>query len=427
MTGPGQSLDHLGRRRVVLTGIGVVTPAGCDLDTFTDTVMAGRPTAAPVTRFDPSRLPTRFACQVSGFDPGRYLSGKDLRRADLFAQYALCAALDAFADAGTPSCAPVRGGIVCGSSFGGAHSYAVQALNCRDRGPTEVSPLTTTLLIPNSAAAFIGMKLDWHGPSITLSTACASGIDAISTGVGLIRDGRCDLVLAGATDSAGVSEVMMAAFCQSDALSTRNDDVATASRPFSVGRDGYVMGEGAAFLALEPLDGALDRGARIYAEIAGTAQSTDSHHLTAPNPTGKWVTTCMNTAITDAGLTCADIGSINAHGPSTPLGDAMEARALIAAFDGAPPPVTSSKGVFGHLMGASGAAEAAVAALTVYRGLVPPTAGHEKLAEDCEGLDVVTGGAPRYTGCLPVLSNSFGLGGQNSCVILAPPGYRSLS
>ncbi|MFI0977654.1 beta-ketoacyl-[acyl-carrier-protein] synthase family protein [Streptomyces sp. NPDC021093] len=426
MTSREKLLDHLGRRRVVVTGIGVTTPAGCDLDTFTDTVMAGAPTAGPITRFDPTGLPTRFACQVSGFRPERYLSGKDLRRADLFAQYALCAALDAHADAGEPPSDPTRSGIVCGSSFGGAHSYTLQALNCLDRGPEEVSPLTTTLLIPNSAAAFIGMKLAWHGPSTTLSTACASGIDAISTGVGLIRDGRCDLVLAGATDSAGVTLLMMAAFCQSDALSTRNDDVATASRPFSVGRDGYVMGEGSAFLALEPLDDALARGARIYAEIAGTAQSTDSHHLTAPNPAGTWVTACMNTALADAGLTPGDIGSVNAHGPSTPLGDAMETRALLATFHGTPPPVTSSKSVFGHLMGASGAAEAAVAALTAFRGLVPPTAGHDKLADDCAGLDVVTG-RPRDTGGRPVLSNSFGLGGQNSCIVLTPPGWSPLS
>ncbi|MFJ3906391.1 beta-ketoacyl-[acyl-carrier-protein] synthase family protein [Streptomyces sp. NPDC090025] len=426
MTHRDQLLDRLGRRRVAVTGIGVTTPAGCDLDTFTDTVLAGTPTAGPITRFDPTGLPTRFACQVSGFHPGRYLSGKEQRRADLFAQYALCAALDAHADAGAPSGDPLRHGIVCGSSFGGAHSYTLQALNCRDRGPEEVSPLTTTLLIPNSAAAFIGMKLDWHGPSTTLSTACASGIDAISTGVGLIRDGRCDLVLAGASDSAGVTRLMMAAFCQSDALSTRNEDTATASRPFSVGRDGYVMGEGAAFLALEPLDDALSRGARIYAEVAGSAQSTDSHHLTAPNPTGTWVTTCMNTAIADASLTPADIGSVNAHGPSTPLGDAMETRALLATFNGTPPPVTSSKSVLGHLMGASGAAEAAVAALTAYRGLVPPTAGHDRLADDCAGLDVVTG-QPRDTGPRPVLSNSFGLGGQNSCVIMTPPGWRLLS
>ncbi|MGH4034120.1 beta-ketoacyl-[acyl-carrier-protein] synthase family protein [Actinomycetota bacterium Odt1-20B] len=422
MTHRQQLFDHAGRRRVALTGIGVTTPAGCDLGTFTDTVLAGRPTAGPITRFDPAGLPTQFACQVSGFHPDRYLSGKELRRADLFAQYAVCAALDAHADAGGPVGDPLRSGIVCGSSFGGAHSYTLQALNCRDHGPEEVSPLTTTLLIPNSAAAFIGMKLDWHGPSTTLSTACASGIDAISTGVGLIREGRCDLVLAGATDSAGLTRLMMAAFCQSDALSTRNDDMSTASRPFSVGRDGYVMGEGAAFLALEPLDAALARGARVYAEIAGTAQSTDSHHLTAPNPAGTWVTTCMDTAIADAGLASRDIGSVNAHGPSTPLGDAMETRALLATFKGSPPPVTSSKSVFGHLMGASGAAEAAVAALTVYRGLVPPTAGHVELAADCAGLDVVTG-QPRDTGSRPVLSNSFGLGGQNSCIILRPSGW----
>ncbi|MEU7584017.1 beta-ketoacyl-[acyl-carrier-protein] synthase family protein [Streptomyces sp. NPDC041068] len=419
-----QLLDHLGRRRVVVTGIGVTTPAGCDLSTFTDTVMAGRPTAGPITRFDPTGLPTRFACQVGDFHPDRYLSGKELRRADLFAQYALCAALDALADAGAPPCDSFRSGIVCGSSFGGAHSYTLQALNCHDRGPEEVSPLTTTLLIPNSAAAFIGLKLDWHGPSTTLSTACASGIDAISTGVGLIRDGRCDLVLAGAADSAGVTRLMMAAFCQSDALSTRNDDLATASRPFSVGRDGYVMGEGAAFLTLEPLDAALAREATVYAEVAGAAQSTDSHHLTAPHPTGRWVTACMNSALADAGLTPADIGSVNAHGPSTPLGDAMETRALLATFHGTPPPVTSSKSVLGHLMGASGAAEAAVAALTAHRGLVPPTAGHGRLADDCEGLDVVSG-EPRDTGRRPVLSNSFGLGGQNSCIVLAPPGWRA--
>ena len=423
MTPSSRLLDHRGRRRVAVTGIGVITPAGCDVRTFASTVLAGKAAAAPITRFDPTGLPTTFACQVDAFDPGRYLSGKEARRADLFAQYALGAAVTAHDDAGKPPGDPLRRGIVCGSSFGGVDSYTRQALRCHEGGLQQVSPLTVTLLIPNSGAALIGMKLDWHGPALTVSTACAAGGDSISLGCSLIRDDRCDLVLAGASDSAGVTRLMMAAFCQSGALSTRNDDLPTASRPFSTGRDGYVMGEGAAFLALEPLDHALERGARIYAEVAGTAQSTDSHHLTAPDPSGRWVTACMNHAIADAGLEPCDIGSVNAHGPSTPLGDAMEARALLAAFAGAPPPVTSSKGVLGHLMGAAGAAEAAVAALTVHHGRVPPTAGYGELAEDCQGLDVVSA-QPRDLGPCPVLSNSFGLGGQNSCIILTPPGWR---
>jgi 3-oxoacyl-[acyl-carrier-protein] synthase II len=413
-------LDHRGRRRVAVTGLGVATPAGCDLDTFTRTVLAGTPTAGPITLFDPGDLPTRIACQVTGFDPSHHLSGKEVRRTDRFAQLALCAALDALADAGTPRADPERSGIACGTSFGGSDSYARQALVCRDNGPREVSPLISSMLLSNSAAAQIGMKLRWHGPSSTVSTACASGIDAISAGCALIREGSCDLVLAGAAESSGVTLLMMAAFCQAGALSTRNDDPATASRPFAAGRDGYVMGEGAAFLVLEPFDDALARGARIYAEIAGSAQTTDSHHITAPHPGGRWVAACMTRAIADAGLTAADIGSINAHAPSTPLGDAMETRALLAAFDGSPPPVTSSKGVLGHLMGASGAAEAVAAALTAHSGLVPPTAGHRELAEDCAGIDVVTG-KPRETGPRPVLANSFGLGGQNACLILTPP------
>lgn len=415
-------LDHLGRRRIAITGIGVTTPAGCDLATLTETVMAGRATAGPITSFDATGLPTRIACQVTDFAPERYLTGKELRRTERYVQFAVCAAIDALADAGTPAGDPARSGISCGCSLGGCESYAQQALVCRDQGTAAVSPLTTSLLISNSAAAHIGMKLRWHGPSATLSTACASGLDAISTGCALIRDGRCDLVLAGAADSGGVTKLMMAAFCQAGALSTRNEDPATASRPFADGRDGYVMGEGAAFLLLEPLDRALARGARVYAEVAGSAQTTDSHHITAPDPSGTWVTACMNGAIADAGLTCADIGSINAHGPSTPLGDAMEARALLAVFAGAPPPVTSSKGVLGHLMGASGAAETAVAALTVRTGLVPPTAGHDVPADDCVGIDVVTA-RPRNIGARPVLANSFGLGGQNACVILTPPDW----
>ncbi|MHA6757140.1 beta-ketoacyl-[acyl-carrier-protein] synthase family protein [Streptacidiphilus sp. PAMC 29251] len=412
--------DHAGRWRVAITGMGVKTPAGCDLTTFADTVFAGRPAAAKVTRFDASTLPTRIACEVLGFDPTPYATGKALRRMDRFTQMGLAAALDAYTDAGNPAIDPERAGIAFGTCIAGIDICYDMVKVAEHSGPQFVSPFFGSMQMPSAPVAYIGLELGWHGPSITVSSACATGADALATGAQMIREGRADLVLAGASDTGGVSPLHMGSFCASGALSTRNHDPATASRPFDADRDGYVMGEGAAFLVLERYDRAIARGARVYGEISGYARTSDSHHITAPHPSGRWTALCMTSAITDAGLVPADITQVNCHATATPLGDAAEAQALLTAFDRTPPPVTGSKGVFGHLIGAAGAAEAVVAVLSAGRGQVPPTAGFQQLGADCAGIDVVAGAA-RPVGMGPVLTNSFGVGGQNAALVITPP------
>ncbi|MEE1737872.1 beta-ketoacyl-[acyl-carrier-protein] synthase family protein [Streptomyces sp. BE147] len=411
--------DHAGRWRVAVTGMGVKTPAGCDLSTFTDTVFAGRPTAAKVTRFDVSGLASQIACEVPGFDAEAYVSGKVLRRMDRCTQFGFNAALDALADAGSPTVEPERAGIAFGSSYSGLQSAYEASTTALTSGARFVSPFLSTMIMSNAPAAYLGLELGWHGPSATLATACATGTQILNVGAQMIRNGECDLVLAGAAEAN--CQLLMATFSTSGALSTRNDDPSVASRPFDDGRDGYVMGEGAACLVLERYDRALARRARIYAEVAGGAHTTDSHHISAPHPEGRWTGRCMAAAIADAGLLPADIRQVNCHATSTPLGDVAEARALLAAFDGAPPPVTGSKGVFGHLLGAAGAAEAVVSVLSAGNGLVPPTAGHSRLGPDCAGIDVVTGSVLNV-GTGPVLSNSFGLGGQNASIVFLPGG-----
>ncbi|WP_242902460.1 beta-ketoacyl-[acyl-carrier-protein] synthase family protein [Actinomadura terrae] len=408
------------RRRVVITGLGVKTPAGCDLKTFTKTIFAGMPTAAPATRFDTTGLPSKIACQVDDFDPGRYMSGKELRRTDRTAQLGFAAAMDAVADAGQPSADHGRAGIVSGVALGGMQSICDQALVAHTKGGAAISPMSVPKILFNAPGALISQELAWRGPNITIATACASGSDAIGMGARYVQDGTADVILAGACDSGGVTLVIIGAFGHSGGLSTRNDDPAHACRPFDADRDGYIMGEGAAYLVLEERDRALARGAHMYGEVIGYASGCDAHHITAPQPQGRWTSQLMMAAISDAGLVPDDIRQVNCHATGTPLGDAAEAAALRAVFADRQPPVTSCKGVFGHLVAASGAAEAAVAALSARDGLVPPTAGHERLGADCHGIDVVAG-EPRRVAPGPALSNSFGLGGQNASIVLAPP------
>ena len=413
--------DSRGRPRVAITGMGVQTPAGRDLKVFIDTVYAGRSCARPLNRPEPGVAGSRIACQITDFDAGRYASAKTLRRTDRFAQLALAAALDAYVDAGSPQLDRSRAGISSGTYAGGLATLQQAALAVARGGPSAASPLTTSMFMGSAAAALIAMELGWHGPNSTASTASASGSDAIGQGMRMIQCGEADTVLAGAADSGGLSEVVLSSFDAAGALSTRNADPATATRPFDADRDGHVIAEGAAFLLLERLDLAVERGARIYAEASGYARTCDAHHVSAPHPGGCWTAACMAAALADAGLAAGEVRQVNCHATGTRLGDAAEAAALRAAFPEGPPPVTASKGVLGHLQGAAGAAEAVIAIWSCRGGLVPPTAGHRRLAADCAGLDVVVGG-PREVGPGPALSNSFGLGGQNASLVFVP--YR---
>ena len=407
--------DHRGRPRVAVTGMGVKTPAGTDMAGFWATLLEGRPTAAPISRFDASDLPVGFACEVAGFDPGAYLGHKEARRADRVTQLGFAAASDALADAGELGTDPGRCGVVAGTGVGGLWTQEEEEKVLFERGPTRVSPFLVPMMMANATAGTIAMRFGWKGPNICIATACAAGTHAVGEALRFIRDGSADVVLAGGAEAA-ITPVAMAAFARMGALSSRSDDPARASRPFDPERDGFVMGEGAAFLVLERWDLAEARGARIHGELLGYGRNSDAHHITAPSPDGSGAVACMELALEDAGLGAADIGHVNAHGTSTPLNDAAEAEAVVKVFAGDPPPVTSTKGVTGHLIGAAGAVEAVASLLAARDGKVPPTANHER-TDPGMTIDVVAGSPRQVTG--PVLSNSFGFGGHNATLVLA--------
>lgn len=403
------------RTRVAITGMGVKTPAGCDLTTFWDTLMVGRSCAAPIGRIDPAALPVRFACEVTDFDPATYFDSKETRRTDRVAQLAFGAAADALADAGELGADPARCGVVAAAGVGGLITQEEQEYNLFSRGPARVSPMLVPMMMPNAAAALVGMKLGWTGPNFCIATACAGGSHAIGEAARLIREGSSDVVLAGGSEAC-VTPIAIAAFARMGALSSRNDEPTLASRPFDVDRDGFVMGEGAGFLVLESWERATARGARIYGEVAGYGRNSDAYHVTAPSPGGAGAADCMRLALTDAGLEPSDIGHVNAHGTSTELNDAAEAEAVIKVFGEHSLPVTSAKGVIGHLIAAAGAVEAVASMLAMRDGLVPPTANHDRTEL---AIDMVTG-EPRKLAAAPVVSNSFGFGGHNASLVLIP-------
>jgi 3-oxoacyl-[acyl-carrier-protein] synthase II len=393
MSGTSSAVDHRGRPRVAVTGLGVKSPAGNDVASFWETVLAGRSMAANIETFDTSDLPVRFACEVKGFDGAEYLGPKEVRRVDRNAQLGFAAGIDAIRDAGDPGADPARCAVVAGVGIGGLATLEDQEKVLIERGPTRVTPFLVPMMMPNATPAIVAMELGWTGPNICVATACAAGTHAVGEGARLIRDGTADVVLAGGAEAV-VTPIAIAAFARMGALSGRHDDPASASRPFDVDRDGFVMGEGAAFLVLERLDRALARGARIYGEVLGYGRNADAYHITAPSPGGSGATACMQLALDDAGLAPSAIAHVNAHGTSTPLNDASEAEAIVKVFDGSPPPVTSTKGVTGHLIAAAGAVEAVM------------------------GIDVIAGSPRQLQG--PVLSNSFGFGGHNATLVVGP-------
>jgi 3-oxoacyl-[acyl-carrier-protein] synthase II len=403
--------------RVVVTGMGVKTPAGTDLDTFWETLAAGRSTAGPIEGFDTTDHPVKFACEVRGFDPEPYLGTKEARRADRVSQLGVAAAADALAGAGELETDPARCAVVAGTGVGGLQTLEAQERVFLERGAERVSPFFVPMMMPNATGALVAMRGGFTGPNLSVTTACAAGAHAIGEGVRMVRDGSVDVAIAGGAEAA-VTPVALAAFWRMGALSGRVDDPSRAARPFDADRDGFVMGEGAAALVLERWDRAVARGAHIYGEVLGYGRNADAYHITAPSPGGEGAAACMQLALEDAGLAPGAIGHVNAHGTSTPMNDAAEAEAIGKVFGGAPPPVTSTKGVTGHLIGAAGATEAIACLLTFAHGAIPPTANLEKLGEEIN-LDVV-GGGPRPLEPAPALSNSFGFGGHNATLVLAP-------
>ncbi|MFI5052991.1 MAG: beta-ketoacyl-ACP synthase II [Acidimicrobiia bacterium] len=408
-------LDSHGRPRVAVTGMGAKTPAGVEVESMWATVLAGEGVAGRIQRFDPSELPVQFAGEVRDYDLEAYFGPKEVRRVDRFTQLGFGAAADAIADAGELGADPSRCAVIAATGVGGLETMETNEATFLERGASRVSPFFVPMMMPNAAAGQISIRFGFTGPALCISTACAAGANAIGEGVRMVRDGSAEVVVAGATE-APVTPLTISAFARMGAMSTRNDDPAHASRPFDAARDGFVIAEGAAFFVLETLEHALARRATIYGEVLGYGRNADAHHITAPVPGGAGAAACMQLALDDAGLDASDIGHVNAHGTSTPLNDATEAEAIRKVFADHKLPVTSTKGVTGHMIAGAGAAEAVISLLSLRDGVVPPTANLDQIGDDI-GLDIV-GGEARPCQRKPVLSNSFGFGGHNATLIL---------
>ncbi|MEX0665061.1 MAG: beta-ketoacyl-[acyl-carrier-protein] synthase family protein [Acidimicrobiia bacterium] len=402
---------------IAVTGLGVVTPAGCSLDEFWAALVAGRSVARNVQHVDVSESPIRFGCECD-FDPKPTLSEKDVRRSDRNTQLAIVAAEDALRDAGSPSVDADRVATVVGTGFGGLETAdsGARAFLGVEPGSAKgrMNPLFVPMAMPNAGSALIAMRRDFRGPCLTISTACAAGANAVGEGMRLLREGSADAVIAVGAE-APLTPWVMAAFAAAHALSERSDDPTAASRPFDQARDGFVIAEGAAALVLERRSDAQARGARVRAELLGYARNTDAFHLVAPPPDGRGARDCIRLALTDAGLTAADVAHVNAHGTSTVHNDVAEAAAIRAVFGNDGPPVTSVKGVLGHSIGAAGAVEAVASVLTLEHGTIPPTANYET-PDPAIDLDVVA--EPRALGEGVVVSNSFAFGGHNAVLVL---------
>ena len=413
------ALDHRGRHRVAVTGLGMKTPAGNDLESFWARLCAGDSAGATLSRYDASALAVRIGCEVAAFDIEPYLTAKEARRLDRVSILGFAAATDALADAGDLAADPARCAVVAGCGIGGLITLEEQVEIRLTKGPNRVSPMLVPMMMINATSALVSLQLGWTGPNTTVATACAASTNAIGDAAELIRHGAADVAIGMGAESCQ-TPTAMSAFGRMTALSGRNDDPKRASRPFDADRDGFVMGEGAAALVLERWDRAVARGAHIHAELVGYGRNADAYHITAPSPGGEGAAACMQLALADAAIAPSAVGHVNAHGTSTPLNDSAEAEAIRKVFGGTPPVVTSTKGVTGHMIGAAGAVEAAAAILAIARSLVPPTANLERLGDDIQ-LDVVAGAA-RPLAPAPALSNSFGFGGHNATLVFAPAG-----
>src|SRR5881398_3009778 len=405
-----------GQRRVVITGIGAVTPLGNDAETSWQRLLAGESGAGPITQFDSTDYHVQFACEVKDFDPSNWIERKQTRRMDRFAQLILAAARQAEADSGVDVKADGdRIGASIATGIGGLRSFQ----DCYDvllsRGPDRVNPFAIPCIIPNMGAGWVSMELGTRGPLSSECTACAASNMAIGQGLDDIRLGRADVMFCGGTESA-INQVGIAGFGAMRALSRRNDNPAGASRPFDAGRDGFVMGEAGAVLVLEELEHAQSRGAKIYAEVAGYGLSSDAKHITEPDPTGP--VRAFEMALNEAGVGKDEIDYVNAHATSTPMGDASETKMLKLALgeeNARSTPVSGTKGATGHCLGAAGALEAAFSILAIRDGKLPPTINYEVEDPECD-LDYVPNVA-RDAEVDVAVSNSFGFGGHNACVV----------
>ena len=409
-----------GRRRVVITGLGAVTPLANDAESSWSRLLAGESGAGEITQFDHSEYPVHFACELKEFDPTQWIDRKAARRMDRFAQMILAAARQAETDSGLDiSKEPERVGASIATGIGGLRSFQ----ECYDvllqRGPDRVSPFSIPSIIPNMGAGWVSIELGTKGPLMSECTACAASNMAIGDALDSIRVGRADAMLAGGTE-APVTAVGIAGFDSMRALSRRNGDPTKASRPFDAERDGLVMGEAAAVLVLEELEYAKARGAKIYGELVGYGVSADAAHMTEPDPTGENPARAMKMAFEDAGVDPSEIGYVNAHATSTPVGDASETRVLKKALgeeNAVKTPISSTKGATGHCFGAAGAVEAVFTVLAVRDRKLPPTINYEVEDPSCD-LDYIPNEARDAPDLDVACSNSFGFGGHNACIVV---------
>ncbi|MDX6767028.1 MAG: beta-ketoacyl-ACP synthase II [Candidatus Methylacidiphilales bacterium] len=407
-------------RRIVVTGIGVLTPLGNDLPSTWANLLAGRSGIAPITRFDATGYSTTFAGEVKGFEPaGAFKNPKDARRCDRYTQLAFGATKQAFADSGLDPARldPTRCGVIVGSGIGGLQTLEEQHSVLRDKGPGRVSPFMIPMMISNIASGLIAIDFNFQGPNFAIVTACATSNQSIGEAWRQIRDDEADVMIAGGSEAA-VVPLGLCGFGSMKALSTRNDAPEKASRPWDKDRDGFVLGEGAGILILEELEHAKKRGARIYGEIAGYGASCDAYHMTSPTPDGSGVARAITSAMRHAGVNGAEVDYINAHATSTNLGDIAETKALKLALGEEAARktwVNSTKSMIGHLLGAAGAVEMAVCLKAIETGDVPPTINLDEPDPECD-LDYVPKTA-RHKDVRVAMNNSFGFGGHNSCVI----------
>jgi 3-oxoacyl-[acyl-carrier-protein] synthase II len=406
-------------RRVVITGTGLVTPVGLDVQESWAALLGGRSGAGPITQFDASGHAVRFACEVKDFDPGQYIERKEVKRTDRFSQFAIATAVQAMHEAGLNDTFQTldseRFGVIVGSGIGGIHTFEEQHARLLEKGPGRVSPFFVPMFISDIAAGLVSIRYNAKGPNYCTVSACASGAHAVGNAFRSIKHGEADVMLAGGTE-ASITGLTVAGFANMTALSTRNDSPETASRPFDATRDGFVLGEGAGMVVMEELEHARARGATIIAEIVGYGQTADAYHITAPAEGGEGAVRAMRAALREAGAWPEAVGYVNAHGTSTPANDKNESAAIrtVLGDHARDAIVGSTKSMTGHTLGAAGGVEGVISALVCRHGKIPPTINYTTPDPDCD-LNYGTDGATERPVDL-ALSNSFGFGGHNVCL-----------
>lgn len=404
------------KRRVVVTGLGTVTPLGNDLEETWSALLQGRSGVSRITLFDPSEFTAQIAGEVKGFNPEDFVDRREARRMDRFTQFAVASSLMAFKDSALQSdqVDPQRMGVIIGVGLGGIETLHDQFKTYFDKGPGRISPFFVPMMIPDMAAGQVSILINAQGPNYATASACASGSHAIGEAFRIIQRGKADVMLCGGAE-AGISPLALAGFCSARSLSLRNAEPEKASRPFDAGRDGFVMGEGAGILVLEDYEHAWARGARIYAEVVGYGATGDAYHITAPDPDGLGATRAIQLAIADAGIQGNQVDYVNAHGTGTRLNDATETKAIKKALgDVTKLAVSSTKSMTGHLLGAAGGVEGVFAVMAIYQAIIPPTINYEEVDPECD-LDYVPEGA-RQRKIEYAISNSFGFGGHNAVI-----------